>query len=64
MPISKKNGSICIYIDFWDLNKECPKDDFPLPNINIIVHLIAGHSMFSLMDKFLGYNQIRIAPED
>lgn len=25
----KKNGQIHIYIDFRDLNKACPKDDFP-----------------------------------
>lgn len=64
VPISKKNGSICICIDFWDLNKACPKDDFPLPNINTIVDLIVGHSMFSLMDRFSRYNQIIIAPKD
>jgi len=35
-----------------------------LPNIDIIVDLIAWHTMLSLMDGFSGYNQIRIAPED
>ena len=58
VPISKKNGSICIRINFWDVNKECPKDDFPLPNIDTIVDLTIGHSMFSLMDAFLGYNRL------
>ena len=24
-------------IDFTDLNKACPKDDFPLPRINKVV---------------------------
>lgn len=56
VPISKKNGSIHICIDFRDANKACPKDDFPLPNIDTIVDLTMGHSMFSLMDGFLGYN--------
>ena len=64
VPISKKNGSIHICIDFLDVNKACPKDDFPLPNIDTIVDLTVDHSIFSLMDGFLGYNQIRIAPED
>lgn len=49
---------------FQDLNKACLTDDFPLPNIDTIVDLIAGYSMFSLMDRFSGYNQIRIAPKD
>ena len=56
VPISKKNGSINIYIDFWDVNKACPKDDFPLPNIETIVDLTMGHYMFSLMDGFSRYN--------
>lgn len=64
IPISKKDCSICICIDFWDVNKARPKDDFLLPNIDTIIDLTAGHSMFSLMDVFLGYNQIRIASED
>ena len=64
VPISKKNGSICICINFGDLNKACPKDDFPLPNIDTIVDLIVGHSMFSLMYGLSRYNWIRIAPKD
>jgi hypothetical protein len=64
VPISKKNGSIRIYINFQDLHKACPKDDFPLPNIKTIVDLTVGHSMFSLMDGFSRHNQIIIAPED
>lgn len=64
VPVSKLDGNVGIYTDFRDLNKACPKDDFPLPNIDIIVDLIGGHEILSLMDGFLGYNQIKIAPED
>ncbi|GLJ52539.1 hypothetical protein SUGI_1118050 [Cryptomeria japonica] len=64
MPVGKPNGGICICTDFRDLNKACPKDDFPLPNIDIIVDLTTGHAMLSLMDGFSRYNQIKIAPED
>ena len=39
-------------------------DDFPLPNINMLVDSIAGHPMLSFMDGFSGYNQILMAPED
>ena len=56
VPISKKNGSIHICNIFQDLNKACPKDDFPLPNINTIVDVTIGHFIFSLMDGFLRYN--------
>lgn len=56
VPISKPDKSIKIWTDFRDLNKACPKDDFPLPSINTIVDLTARHDMLSLMDGFLGYN--------
>ena len=64
VPISKPDKSIRVCTNFQDLNRACPKDDFPLPNIDIIVDLIAGHEMLSLMDGFSSYNQIKIAPED
>ena len=51
-------------VDFQDLNKASPKDDFPLPYIDILVDNTAGHALLSFMDGFLGYNQIKMAPED
>lgn len=62
--VSKLDKSIRVCTNFRDLNRACPKDDFPVPNIDIVMDLSAGHEMFSLMDGFLGYNKIRIAPED
>ncbi len=64
VPISKHDKSIWVYIDFKDLNKACPKDDFSLPNINMIVDMTMGYEMYSLMDDFSSYNQIKIAPKD
>ena len=54
--MKKSNGKIRICTNFHDLNKACPKDDFPLPNIDNIVDAIASHEMLSLMDGFSGYN--------
>lgn len=51
-------------IDYRDLNRACPKDDFPLPKIDILVDSTAGYEMLSFMDGFSGYNQIRLAQED
>ncbi|KAH9324256.1 hypothetical protein KI387_004434, partial [Taxus chinensis] len=52
--VTKATGKIQICTDFWDLNLACPKDDFPLPNIDQLVDLTAGHEMLSLMDGFSG----------
>lgn len=43
--------------------KACPKDDFPLPNMEILTHR-QGFEKFSFIDCYSGYNQIRMAPED
>jgi hypothetical protein len=64
VPIDKKGGSIHVCFDYWDINKACPKDNFPTPFVDQIVNDCVGSEIFSLMDGFSGYNQINIAPED
>ena len=51
-------------MDFHNLNKVCPKDEYPLPNIDLLVDLATRNSMFSVMDGYSGYNQIRMATKD
>ena len=36
VPVKKKNGKKKICVDYRDPNKACPKDDFSLPNMDII----------------------------
>ena len=64
VPVPKKNGKVRVCVDFRDLNKASPKDDFPLPHIDMLVDSTAGHPMLSFMDGYSGYNQILMAPED
>ena len=64
VPVRKKNGQIRVCVDFRDLNKACPKDDFPLPNLDMLIETTANHEMFSFMDGFSGYNQIKMDPQD
>ncbi|XP_077221934.1 uncharacterized protein LOC143855746 [Tasmannia lanceolata] len=64
VPVPKKDGKVRMCVDFRDLNKASPKDDFPLPNIDLLVDNTAGHALLSFMDGFSGYNQIKMAPED
>ena len=53
-----------MYIDYRDLNKASPKDDFPLPHIDVLIDSTAGHEMMSFMDGDSRYNQIKMAVED
>ena len=64
VPVPKKDGKVRVCVDFRNLNKASPKDDFPLPHIDMLVDSTAGHVMLSFMDGFSGYNQIMMAPED
>ena len=50
----KKDGKVRMCVDFQDLNKASPKDDFPLPYIALLL----------VMDGFLAYNQIKMGRED
>ncbi|KAL0442198.1 UNVERIFIED_CONTAM: hypothetical protein Sradi_0158700 [Sesamum radiatum] len=51
-------------IDFWDLNKACPKDFYPLPRIDQLVDSTSGCKLLSMMDASQGYHQIMLTPED
>jgi hypothetical protein len=62
--VNIKQGTIRVCMNFHDLNKACPKDNFPTPFIDQIVNECAGYKVFSFMDGFLGYNRIQIKPKD
>nr|KYP73872.1 Transposon Ty3-I Gag-Pol polyprotein [Cajanus cajan] len=50
--------------NYTSLNKACPKDAYPLPNIDRLVDGAAGHMILSFLDAYSGYNQIRMHPQD
>ena len=64
VPVPKKDGKVRVCVDFRNLNKTSPKDDFPLPHIDMLVDSTTGHAMLYFMDGFSGYNQIMMASED
>ena len=51
-------------VDFTDLNKACPKDNYPLPRIFTLVDLTARHQLLSFMDAFSSYNHIKMEEVD
>ena len=64
MPIPKKDGKVRMCVDFRDLNKACPKEDFPLPYIDVLMDNMVRNALMSFMDGFSGYNQIKMAPKN
>ncbi|PKI67593.1 hypothetical protein CRG98_012016 [Punica granatum] len=64
IPVEKKDGRVRVCVDYRDLNKASPKDNFPLPHIDVLVDNTACHAQFSFMGGFSGYNQIRMAEKD
>jgi hypothetical protein len=67
--VSKKKGidgvvKIRVCQDYKKLNAAIKKDNYPLPFTNIVVDTVAGHSLFSFLDGYPGYNQISFREED
>ncbi len=51
-------------IDFRDLNKATPKDEYPMPVADQLVDAASGHKILSFMYGNAGYNQIFMAEKD
>ena len=63
--VSKKNTyKLRMCIDYTSLNKSCPKDWFPLPQIDQIIDSTAGCERLCFLDAYSGYNQILMKKED
>jgi hypothetical protein len=60
VSVNKKKGTIHVCVDYRDINKACPKDNYQTP----FVDDYAMSEIFSLMDDFSDYNQINILPMD
>jgi hypothetical protein len=63
VPVQKKEGRWRVCVDFRDLNKATPKDEYPMPVAETLINAAAGHKILSFMDGNAGYSQIFMAPE-
>ncbi|XP_070035688.1 uncharacterized protein [Nicotiana tomentosiformis] len=45
VPVPKKDGKTRVCVDYRDLNKASPKDNFPLPNIHFFVDNCTKHEI-------------------
>ena len=62
--VKKTSEKWRVSMDFTNLNKACPKDPFPMPQIDQLVDATASHPRMSFLDAFQGYHQILLALED
>lgn len=60
----KKKGNVRVFMDYWDLKKASPKDNFLLPNIYILIDKCVKHDTQSFVDCFTRYHQIEMHKED
>jgi hypothetical protein len=51
-------------VDFRDLNKATPKDEYSMPITGTLINAADGRKILSFMDGNAGYNRIFMAPED
>nr|GEU43739.1 reverse transcriptase domain-containing protein [Tanacetum cinerariifolium] len=65
-PVMVKNhdGSWRMCVDFTDLNKACPQDCYPLPEIDWKVESLYGYPFKCFLDAYKGYHQIQLAATD
>ena len=62
--VRKKYGEIRLCVDFRNLNRASDKDNYPVPPMEQILQMVSGSELFSLLDGFLGYNQVLVADKD
>jgi hypothetical protein len=60
--VKKPNRRICV--DFTNLNKVCPKDNFPFPKIDQLVDFTTSFEYLSSLHANLGYHHISINPNN
>ncbi|GKB55044.1 reverse transcriptase domain-containing protein [Tanacetum coccineum] len=62
--VKKHDDSWRMCVDFKDLNKACPKDGYPLPEIDWKVESLCEIPYKCFLDAYKGYHQIQMAEED
>ncbi|GKA04372.1 reverse transcriptase domain-containing protein [Tanacetum coccineum] len=62
--VQKPDGSWRMCIDFKNLNSSCPKDYYPLPEIESKIEAVMGYPLKCFLDAYKGYHQVQMADED
>jgi hypothetical protein len=63
VPVQKKDGRWRVCVDFRNLNRATPKDEYPMPVAETLINVAAGNKILSFIDGNADYIQIFMAPE-
>ena len=64
VPVTKKDGSTRLCIDYRALNNVTIKDSYPLPRIDDSLDALRGSKWFSVLDLSSGYFQVQMEETD
>ncbi|GKA83597.1 hypothetical protein Tco_0805192 [Tanacetum coccineum] len=62
--VKKVDGSSRMCIDFKNIISACPKDYYPLPEIDLKIESVMGFPLKFFLDAYKGYHQVQITEED
>ena len=62
--MKKKDGSMRLYINYYELNRVTIKNKYPLPRIDDLFNQLQGAQVFPKIDLCSGYHQLKIKGED
>ena len=62
--VKKKDGSMCMCIDYRQLNKVTIRNKYLIPRIDDLFDQLQGASVFSKIDLRSGYHQLKVRAED
>jgi hypothetical protein len=65
VPVEKKeSGKFRVCIDFRNMNRTTPKDEYPMPIADTLINNASGNRIISFLDGNARYNQIFMVEEE
>jgi hypothetical protein len=64
VSVEKESGKLRVCIDFYNLNRATPKDEYPMHVADMLINNASENRVFSFLAGNAGYNQIFMAEED
>jgi hypothetical protein len=64
VSVRKMFGEIFLCLDFRNLNRSSEKDNYSIPPMEKLLQNVSGSEVFSILDGFLGYNQVLVSEKE